>query len=176
MTTIILITLIFTICIFLLVSLTMGIELAIRFLPLLFFLILILVGVGLVLWQILPIILIVLLINYIFGNKKTKKRHFYYKTYTQQDFEDMFRNQSQWYENGNNSGYQNNSFQWTEDKTKYYKILGINEGATQNEIKKAYRDLAKKHHPDMYAKDSKDTRDYHEKRFKEINEAYEKLQ
>ena len=49
----------------------------------------------------------------------------------------------------------------------YYKILGLDKSATQEDIKKAYRKLARKHHPDLNP-DNKEA----EKRFKEINEAY----
>lgn len=52
----------------------------------------------------------------------------------------------------------------------YYKILGINKKATQDEIKKAYRKLAVKYHPDKN-KDNKQA----EEKFKEISEAYEVL-
>ncbi|SDY40702.1 DnaJ C-terminal domain-containing protein [Tindallia californiensis] len=52
----------------------------------------------------------------------------------------------------------------------YYKILGISKEASQSEIKKAYRQLAKKYHPDKHP-DNQEM----EKRFKEINEAYEVL-
>lgn len=55
-------------------------------------------------------------------------------------------------------------------KTDYYILLGISKSATQDEIKKAYRDLAMKHHPDKNP-DKKDA----EAKFKEINEAYEVL-
>lgn len=48
----------------------------------------------------------------------------------------------------------------------YYQILGISKVATQDEIKKAYRKLAHKHHPDKGGD---------EKKFKEINEAYQVL-
>lgn len=51
----------------------------------------------------------------------------------------------------------------------YYKILGVDRNATQDEIRKAYRALAKKFHPDV-CKDPNA-----EARFKEINEAYEVL-
>ena len=48
----------------------------------------------------------------------------------------------------------------------YYKILGINKGASEEEIKKAFRRLAHKYHPDKGGD---------EKKFKEINEAYQVL-
>jgi len=52
----------------------------------------------------------------------------------------------------------------------YYKILGIKKTATDKEIKKAYRKLARKHHPDLNPDDKEA-----EKKFKEINEANEVL-
>ena len=52
----------------------------------------------------------------------------------------------------------------------YYKTLGVSKDAPQDEIKKAFRDLARKHHPDV-AKDKKGG----EEKFKTINEAYEVL-
>ncbi|WP_234408939.1 J domain-containing protein [Marinilabilia salmonicolor] len=52
----------------------------------------------------------------------------------------------------------------------YYKTLGVSKNATQDEIKKAYRKLAVKYHPDKNP-DDKET----ENKFKEINEAYEVL-
>ena len=49
----------------------------------------------------------------------------------------------------------------------YYEILGLKNGASPDEIKKAFRKLAVKYHPDKNAGDKKA-----EDRFKEINEAY----
>ena len=45
----------------------------------------------------------------------------------------------------------------------------------KEEIKKAYRELVKQHHPDKFTNASEEERAYHEKRIKEINEAYDKL-
>ena len=52
----------------------------------------------------------------------------------------------------------------------YYKVLGVERGASSAEIKSAYRKLARKHHPDVNPGDKSA-----ESRFKEINEAYEVL-
>ena len=52
----------------------------------------------------------------------------------------------------------------------YYKILGVDKKASADEIKKAYRKLAKKYHPDLN-KNNESAQD----KFKEINEAYEVL-
>jgi molecular chaperone DnaJ len=49
----------------------------------------------------------------------------------------------------------------------YYKILGVNKGASKDEIRQAYRELAQKYHPDKKGGD--------ENKFKEINEAYQIL-
>lgn len=55
-------------------------------------------------------------------------------------------------------------------KRDYYEVLGLSKGATEQEIKKAYRQLAKKYHPDLNP-DNKEA----EQKFKEANEAYEVL-
>src|SRR4030043_206845 len=52
----------------------------------------------------------------------------------------------------------------------YYNILGVKRGASEQEIKRAYRRLARKHHPDVNPGDKAA-----EARFKEINAAYEVL-
>ena len=52
-------------------------------------------------------------------------------------------------------------------KKNYYDILGVNKNASQDEIKKAYRNLSKKYHPDRNGGD--------DSKFKEINEAYDTL-
>jgi molecular chaperone DnaJ len=56
-------------------------------------------------------------------------------------------------------------------KRDYYEILGVSKSASADEIKKAYRRLAMKHHPDRNKDDSDDS----EAKFKEAKEAYEVL-
>ena len=56
------------------------------------------------------------------------------------------------------------------DKRDYYEVLGLSKGATDDEIKKAYRRLAKQYHPDMNPGDK-----VAENKFKEVNEAYDVL-
>ena len=54
-------------------------------------------------------------------------------------------------------------------KRDYYEVLGLTKGASQDEIKKSYRSLAKKYHPDINKEPGA------EEKFKEINEAYDTL-
>ena len=58
-----------------------------------------------------------------------------------------------------------------ENKRDYYEVLGVNKNATDEELKKAFRKLAKKYHPDA----NPDNKEEAERKFKEVNEAYEVL-
>ena len=53
------------------------------------------------------------------------------------------------------------------DKRDYYEVLGVDKNADEAAIKRAYRTLAKKYHPDMNPGDKEA-----ERKFKEVNEAY----
>src|SRR3990167_7157012 len=54
-------------------------------------------------------------------------------------------------------------------KPDYYEVLGVSKNASADELKKAYRNLARKHHPDVDKSPGAETK------FKEINEAYQVL-
>ena len=58
--------------------------------------------------------------------------------------------------------------------TNPYTVLGVDPSATDEEIKKAYRELAKKYHPDNYA--DSPLADLAQEKMKEINEAYDTIQ
>lgn len=183
------IALIITVILFFIIAGILGPQRAIGFIPVLLVLGVLFVLFGYIIVAFFPIILIFMLWNMITGRNKTnttnsRTRTYYYRTTgNAQDFEEFFRRASEqqsggYYYNGNysNSGNSYNSYNnYFEDKSKYYRVLEVEQGASQDEIKRAFRAKAKLHHPDKYANASQEERDYHEKKFKEINEAYEKL-
>lgn len=106
-------------------------------------------------------------------------------TFTQEEFEEFIRNAfggsfgGSTYGNSSGGYRQGGGYQrtgtYTSNRSRYYRILGLKDGASQEEIKKAYRQLAKEHHPDKFVNASDSDKKYHENKMKEINEAYENL-
>lgn len=130
----------------------------------------------------LPVIGIIYVANLLMGPSRKSRQEqqrtnrTYYYRFNQSDFENFFKQGG----NSNYGGrsYSNGSFggnNYFEDKTKFYNVLGIREGASQEDIKKAFRSKAREYHPDKFANASEGEKSLAEKRFKEINEAYEKL-
>lgn len=60
-------------------------------------------------------------------------------------------------------------------KKNYYEVLGISKEADSLEIKKAYREMAKKYHPDKYINENEKLKKEAEEKFKECSDAYEIL-
>ena len=115
--------------------------------------------------------------DYFLQAEKSKKawefssayRHIIFGLATCKNYELLLEILNNWGE-----GQEENAEQSEEDyKTDYYKILEINENATQKEIQKAFRDLAKKYHPDK-AKNDEQRKEF-EERMKQLNKAKETL-
>ena len=98
-----------------------------------------------------------------FGYSNQQKRQTYNQTYSQTS------NQSY-----NKEQKQKTSFSATGPKDPY-NVLNVTKNASQEEIKKAYRKLANQYHPDKVAHLGKEFQDLAEERFKEIQEAYQRL-
>ena len=104
---------------------------------------------------------------------------------TQEEFEEFIRNAfgggfgGSTYGNSSGGYRQSGGYQrtgtYTNNRSRYYRILGVKDGASQEEIKKAYRQLAKEHHPDKFVNATDSEKKYNESKMKEINEAYENL-
>ena len=119
------------------------------------------------------------------GNNTYNDTRYYGHFRTQEEFEEFIRNAfgggfgGSTYGNSSGGYRQGGSYQrtgtYTSNRSRYYRILGLKDGASQEEIKKAYRQLAKEHHPDKFVNASDSEKKFHESKMKEINEAYENL-
>ena len=177
------ISLTFILILFFFIGITFGFNRAVGMLPVLFIVFLLVAFLGWFVVSFFPLILLVIVINYIRNRnqpKSTRRRTYYYRydRNSTKDFEDFFRQAGGNFGGQQQGGYYNNNsnpFGYTEDLGKYYDILGVSRNASKDEIKKAYRDLVKQHHPDKFSSASDSEKEYHENKLKEINEAYEKL-
>ena len=113
------------------------------------------------------------------GKGSSKSYYYHFNSADAEEFQEFFRragfdgtNNNYGSYNRTNNGYSNNYFG---DKSKYYTVLGIDKNASQEDIKKAYRTKAREYHPDKHANGSDSEKEMAEKKFKEINEAYEQL-
>ena len=59
------------------------------------------------------------------------------------------------------------------DVSSFYKVLGVDESSTNDEVKKAYRKMAIKHHPDKFSQLGEEQQNAAKKKFQKIQEAYE---
>ncbi|CAD5121938.1 DgyrCDS10401 [Dimorphilus gyrociliatus] len=86
------------------------------------------------------------------------------------DYEKIFQMQKT---RENKQALQNAKLELKKSKRKdYYKILGISKTSSDDEIRKAYRKRALRHHPDRHSSADDETKKEEEKKFKEIGEAY----
>jgi DnaJ like chaperone protein len=74
-----------------------------------------------------------------------------------------------------NSDFESVKAMFVKDTDAAYKVLQISHDATDEEVKKAYREMAKKYHPDRVASLGDDIRKAAEAKFQSVNEAYEQI-
>lgn len=112
-----------------------------------------------------PVLLLTGAILYLMFNKKVK----FYK-YTNNNFnQNSNRYNYNWDERfGTGMKYQ-------EDVSVYYRELGVVEDSSEEEIKKAHRNMVKRYHPDIHAHKGEEELKESEIKLKKINEAYEKI-
>ena len=88
-----------------------------------------------------------------------------------EDIDSIFAQFGRYNNNGGSSSNGNNNY----SSESNYKILGITPSATDEEVKKAYRKMAIKYHPDKVATLGEDVQKAAEEKFKTISQAYEAI-
>jgi uncharacterized membrane protein YkvA (DUF1232 family) len=104
---------------------------------------------------------------------KYRKRRYDYRTYYQGKGP-SYRRSGQTFSDREQTGSRSNAREQQTPKDPYT-ILGLSSGASSEEIKRAYRKLANKYHPDKVSHMGEEFRELAERRFKEIQSAYQEL-
>jgi DnaJ domain/Protein of unknown function (DUF1232) len=115
------------------------------------------------------LVILGILLRYLYAQKKKR-----------QAFQNYYRNSQKTYGDDGTSAGQNQSGASGHERTPPpqwdpYRVLGVEIGASQETIRKAFRQLAGKYHPDKVAYLGDEFRVLAEKRFKEIQRAYDEL-
>jgi DnaJ like chaperone protein len=79
------------------------------------------------------------------------------------------------YLNINNNDFNSIQAMFFKDTLSDYKILGLDSSATDNEVKKTYRKMAAKYHPDKVAHLGEELKNLAEEKFKSLNDAYQNI-
>ena len=79
------------------------------------------------------------------------------------------------YLNINKNDYESIKATFANDKGAPYRILEIDENANEEEVKKAFRKMANKYHPDKVSHLGKEMQDLAEEKFKAVNDAYQQI-
>lgn len=112
-----------------------------------------------------------LLFRYLYFNKRKRE---YNKANFEQASKTFEQNKGQRFTNEKANG-SNSQFEKKHSIKDPFEILGIEKDASQDKIKEAYRKMAKQYHPDKVIHLGKEFQEIAEKRFKEIQKAYEML-
>lgn len=100
-------------------------------------------------------------------------RLFFSARNSDQNYEDFYRQYQQ--SNYYRSSYQNQAGYQSKPMADPYTVLGITREATEADIKKAYRKLIREYHPDTVEAKDEAQKEQATKRFREIQEAYERI-
>lgn len=96
-------------------------------------------------------------------------------SYLQISQQDYFRLSVMYYQQRQHQGGYQHSTTYSQNSDYEYEILGITEKATNDEVKKAYRKLAKKYHPDRLINANETDKKVAKEKFQKIQSAYEKI-
>ncbi|UCH23254.1 MAG: DnaJ domain-containing protein [Deltaproteobacteria bacterium] len=110
--------------------------------------------------------------RYLYLQKKKAKGYYQYYQKSQEASQDNKKGTA----NGESTSYhRQNQFEEETTVKDPYTVLGVDRNASQEEIKKAYRQLVNRYHPDKVAHLGDEFQKLADKRFKEIQEAYQKI-